>query len=111
MQVNLGIGDMGLPSVPHSDPRLDRPRVRRVNATSKSASASHEIDRAVNTMNSISAIFGRKLKYEMNSSIDRVVVKVINRDTGALIKELPPAEMQRIYMRMREAVDRLMERG
>jgi len=48
--------------------------------------------------------FNRKLKFELNEAIDRVVVKVYDGQTDKLIKEIPPQEIQDLVERIQKAI-------
>ncbi|MBN2050828.1 MAG: flagellar protein FlaG [Spirochaetales bacterium] len=53
--------------------------------------------------------FNRKLKFTINRELEQVVVKVIDRETDKVIKEIPPAELQRLHIRMKEALGLLFD--
>ena len=109
MQVDLGIGVSGIDS--RNNKRLSASRLSGIDKTPKGNTTTEGLDHAVDVMNNVSAIFRRRMRYEINRTLNRVVVKVIDGDTGDLIKEIPPVDLQRIYIRMREAVDRLLGIG
>ena len=45
----------------------------------------------------------------INQELDRVVVKVIDRETDKVIKEIPPEVLQRLHVRIREAIGLLID--
>lgn len=55
-------------------------------------------------------IFNKKLKYSIAEGSNQVVVKVVDRETDEIIKEIPPKELRRLYESMREAVGLLVDR-
>lgn len=57
----------------------------------------------------ITDTFNRKLKFTINRELNQVVVKVIDRETDKVIKEIPPEELQRLHIRMREALGLLFD--
>jgi flagellar protein FlaG len=57
----------------------------------------------------VSGVFNHRLKLSVNNELDRVIVKIIDRDTDKVIKELPPAELQRVYSRIRDAIGLLVD--
>lgn len=57
----------------------------------------------------VSHIFNRRLKFSFNEELGEVVVKVIDGDTDKVIKELPPEEIQRLHIRIREAIGLLVD--
>jgi flagellar protein FlaG len=53
--------------------------------------------------------FNRHLKFDINKEINRIVVKVIDKDTDKVIKEIPPAEIQNLILKIREAIGLLFD--
>ncbi|MFP4483422.1 MAG: flagellar protein FlaG [Spirochaetaceae bacterium] len=68
-----------------------------------------QIQEATQELRSVSLIFNRRLEFEINHDLDQVVVKVIDRETDKVIKELPPDEIQRLHVRIREAIGLLVD--
>jgi flagellar protein FlaG len=68
-----------------------------------------QITEATQELRSVSLIFNRRLEFEINRDLDQVVVKVIDRETDKVIKELPPEEIQRLHVRIREAIGLLVD--
>jgi len=54
-------------------------------------------------------MFNRKLKFSVNQEIDRVVVKVVDGTTDKVIKEIPPAEIQKLVARIKETIGILFD--
>jgi flagellar protein FlaG len=57
----------------------------------------------------ISFILNRKLKFSVNRELNQVVVKVIDGNTDKVIRELPPEELQRLHLRIRETIGILFD--
>ena len=57
----------------------------------------------------LSGYFNRRLKFSINRELDQVVVKVIDGETDKVIKVLPPEELQRLHVRIREAIGLLFD--
>jgi flagellar protein FlaG len=55
------------------------------------------------------SLFNRKLKFSINSRLEQVVVKVIDRETDKVIKEIPPEALQRLHERMQEFMGLLVD--
>jgi flagellar protein FlaG len=107
-----GIAGNGLVGIPHN------PAFRRAHQQETSPPAGEEqtkkpdhnrIAQIVQEIERYSNLFNRKLKYSINQELDQVVVKVIDADTDKVIKVLPPEEMQRLHIRIREAVGLLFD--
>ena len=52
--------------------------------------------------------FNRRYKFVVDDSIDRIVVKVIDKETDKVIKEIPPVEIQHLLARLREMMGLLV---
>ena len=63
-----------------------------------------DLDIILAELQSVTQIFDRKLEFSVNPDLDQVVVKVIDKSTDRVIKEIPPAELQRVHTRIREAI-------
>lgn len=68
-----------------------------------------DIDNAVRELQIISKAFNRRLQFTINRDLDQVVVKVIDAETDKLIRELPSRELQRLHVRIREAIGLLID--
>ena len=79
----------------------DRPAVERTTIATRDAA---DLDMVLGELQSVTEIFNRKLKFTINQDLEQVVVKVIDKSTDRVIKEIPPAELQRVYSRIREAI-------
>ncbi|MFP4152217.1 MAG: flagellar protein FlaG [Alkalispirochaeta sp.] len=53
--------------------------------------------------------FNKRLSFDYNEQLEQMVVKVIDRETDTVIKELPPSELQRVHLRIREAIGLLLD--
>jgi flagellar protein FlaG len=67
------------------------------------------IDAMAEELEHVSAIFNRKLKFTVDRELNEVVVKVIDTTTDKVIKELPPEALQRLHVRIREALGLLFD--
>ena len=52
----------------------------------------------------LSHAFNKKLQFVVDHSSNQVIVKVIDKETDKVIKELPPAELQRLHSNLKEAI-------
>nr|AGS53152.1 putative flagellin FlaG [uncultured bacterium contig00060] len=57
----------------------------------------------------ISNAFNRKLQYVVDHNSNQVIVKVIDKETDKVIKELPPEELQRLHRNLKEAIGVLFD--
>ena len=68
-----------------------------------------DIRRSVEELRRVSRNFNKRLSFSFNEELGQMVVKVIDRNTDKVIKELPPAELQRAHIRIREAIGLLLD--
>jgi len=48
--------------------------------------------------------FNRKLRFVVDLDSKQVIVKVIDKETDKVIRELPPEELQRLHRNIKEAI-------
>lgn len=53
--------------------------------------------------------FNKRLRFSINRELDQVIVKVIDSQTDKVIKEIPPEVLQRLHVRIREAIGLLID--
>ncbi|GMO42242.1 MAG: hypothetical protein Ta2B_22430 [Termitinemataceae bacterium] len=57
----------------------------------------------------ISLAFNKKLQFVVNNESNQVIVKVIDRTTDEVVKELPPKELQRLAAKLKEDIGFLFD--
>ena len=62
-----------------------------------------------NDLEKISLLFNKKLQYIVDQNSNEVSVKVIDRETDKVIRELPPEELQRLQYKLRETIGFLFD--
>jgi len=67
------------------------------------------IRKNVSDLQNISDIFGGKLLFNINEELGRVVVKIVDPSTDKVIKEIPSADIQKLQVRIREAIGLLID--
>ncbi|MDR0487272.1 MAG: flagellar protein FlaG [Treponema sp.] len=60
-------------------------------------------------MEKISLVFNKKLQFVVDRHSNEVIVKVIDKETDKVIKELPPEELQRLHSNLRETIGFLFD--
>ncbi|MCL2068081.1 MAG: flagellar protein FlaG [Treponema sp.] len=68
------------------------------------------INTAVTDLERISLVFNKKLQFVVDHSSNEVTVKVIDKETDKVIKELPPEELQRLHSNLRETIGFLFDK-
>jgi len=57
----------------------------------------------------IGLAFNRKLQFVVDHGSNQVIIKVIDRETDKVIKEIPPEELQRLHSNLKEAIGLLFD--
>lgn len=68
-----------------------------------------DVERYLKDIINYTEFFNRRLRFSINEELDQVVVKVIDSKTDKVIKEIPPEVLQRLYVRIREAIGLLID--
>jgi len=53
--------------------------------------------------------FNHRVELSVNEVIDQVVIKVVDKDTDRIIKEIPPEEIQHMIARIKETIGLLVD--
>ena len=67
------------------------------------------LNSAVADLERISLVFNRKLQFVVDQRSNEVTVKVIDKETDKVIKELPPEELQRLHNNLKETLGFLFD--
>lgn len=60
------------------------------------------IDEIVSEVSASLKRLNTELRIEVDKSSDEVIVKIVDKDSGSIIKEIPPEEMQTVKDRMED---------
>jgi flagellar protein FlaG len=61
------------------------------------------------TAQDLQRAFSRRLQFVVDQSSKQVIVKVIDKETDKVMKELPPEELQRLHRNIKEAIGLLYD--
>ncbi len=78
-------------------------------STLKDSNSAEKVSRIVEQIQTVSNLFDRKLSFQVNKELDEVVVKVIDSNTDKVIREIPSAEIQKLQIRIKEALGLLFD--
>ncbi len=78
-------------------------------AAQDAAYTADDVRRSAELLEQTFRLFNKKLRFSVNEEIGRVVVKVLDAKTDKLIKEIPPAEIQRLIARIKETIGLLFD--
>lgn len=68
-----------------------------------------KIQEAVDRLDQYAKSINKRLSYSFNRELNQVVVKVVDAQTDKVIKELPPAELQRLHMKIQEYIGMIVD--
>ena len=69
-----------------------------------------EIQHAVAQMNDLAKAMNHRLSFSIDEETHDVIVKVVDAETDKVIRELPPAELQKLHKSIKEAVGLLINK-
>ena len=81
---------------------------KQIHETQKPVSRD-EIEKFLKKALSDASILNRDLKYSINRETNRIIVKVVDKTTDKVIKEIPPEAIQRLQDSIREAIGLLVD--
>ncbi len=67
------------------------------------------VERYLSEIVDYAQFFNKRLRFSVNEELGQVVVKVIDSQTDKVIKEIPPQVLQRLHVRIREAIGLLID--
>lgn len=70
----------------------------------------HESLKSKQQTNTNTEPFTRELDFSVNKEINRVIVRVIDKQTSEIIKEIPSREMQNIQLRIQELLGQVFDK-
>ena len=95
-------------TVRHRIPSDSRETERKTEETKKFLSKD-DLERIIRRILKDASLLNRDLKYSVNSETDQIVVKVIDKSTDKVIKEIPPEEIQRLQARLKQEIGLLID--
>lgn len=84
-------------------------RLGRMEAGPSAPGTVEDLRKTLDVLEDTFLLFNRRLKFSVNEAIDRVVVKVVDGNTDKVIKEIPPEEIQRLIVRIKETIGLLFD--
>ena len=70
-----------------------------------------EIDEVIKDLNRIASsnILNKRVKLSVNKEINRVIIKIVDKNTDKVIKEIPCKELQQLAMHLKKAIGILFD--
>jgi len=97
------------PVSPVSSPEVFGTQKHNDTSQHKTTVKPQEIHSTAEDLKRITTIFNKKLQFVVDHHSNEVIVKVIDKETDKVIKELPPEELQRLHKNLKEAIGLLFD--
>lgn len=73
--------------------------------SNRSESQTEKLNRMIVQINKAPLMRRKHARLSMDTSIGRVIIKIIDTETDTVIREVPPATLQRMYRNIRQHLD------
>lgn len=98
------------PPVPHPAPAVQPAAPAPAPAAPEPAPLiPSDLEATLAKLQELSAAFNRRLSFTVNEKLGQVIVKVVDSETDKVVREIPPAELQHVYERIREVIGLLFD--
>jgi len=104
----MSVASVGFPISPMPLP-IDMGQAVRQQSTQPEKAKPQVIQSTAADLQRLSHAFNKKLQFVVEHDSNQVIVKVIDKETDKVIKELPPAELQRLHVNLKEAIGLLFD--
>ena len=81
----------------------------RQETAQKPSSQREPIHSTASDLQRIGLVFNKKLQFVVDHNSNQVIVKVIDKETDKVIKELPPEELQRLHNNLKDTIGFLFD--
>jgi flagellar protein FlaG len=71
--------------------------------------AARELSEVVAELEQVSSAFNKRLQFVVDHRSKEITVKVIDKETDKVIKELPPEELKRLHSALKETIGFLFD--
>ncbi len=89
----------------------DGPALNRTQQAREERLEPHRLDEMVKDLNGLANAVQRQLQFSIDEDNGEVVVKVVDTETKAVIREIPSEEIRNMQKQLSEVSDRLFNRG
>ena len=101
------------PTGGHPDPQAidQKAKVRTRGSTKKAPQPTLDLDirETLANLEKLVTRFNRRFQFSLDERINRIVIKVIDRNTDKVIREIPPREIQHLLAGLQEMVGVLVD--
>lgn len=68
-----------------------------------------EIDELIGELNDVMRVMNTKISFSIDTETNRPVIQVSDKDTGELIRQIPPEELMRVSQRLSDVLGILFD--
>lgn len=83
--------------------------VRTNTSAEEAAKLKAEMRQIVDELAKMARSFNRRLEFSINEDINQVIVKIVDQDSGEVVKQIPPEDVVKVHARIREAIGLLFD--
>jgi len=92
-------------------PEAETSRVHHtVEALQKAERSAEEIRRDIEAINEQLTVLNQSLQFSIDAETRDVVVKIVDKDSGEVVKQIPPEEVMNLRKRLREMSSLFVEK-
>ncbi|MFN0162075.1 MAG: flagellar protein FlaG [Burkholderiales bacterium] len=88
------------PNPPHAAARAASRAPPATAAGSEASAADRDVPEAVNAANRALAMESTRLRFDIDSSNDRMIVRIVDGETGQVLRQMPSEEMLALARRL-----------
>jgi flagellar protein FlaG len=92
--------------IPHKVVQQNAPKVRQDTVQE----TRENIEKSLQNIEEVVSHFNRRFKIRLDDEINRIIIKVIDRDTDKIIKVIPPEEIQHLIAKINEMMGLLVDK-
>ena len=87
----------------------ERPRVEQKNIMESTGKKETSLDSSIEIADKLAKAFNRGIKFQVHEQTEEIYVEIIDKDTGEVIKQIPPEEMLRIAASVQEFLGLILD--
>ena len=103
------VGFIPVSPIPFQSDVKPQPTVRQQDTQPEKKVKPQIVETTARDLERLGSAFNKKLQFVVDHNSNQVIVKVIDKATDKVIKELPPEELQRLHTNLKEAIGLLFD--
>lgn len=112
MRITTQVAQTGTPAeapIKTAAEQKDKPKMDNPDLAAKVDLNKEELSASIEKLNKTLQIYNKHLKFSVHKESGRVMVQVINNDTGEVIREIPPKKILDMLAKIQEYVGLLVD--